>query len=204
MAKRTVRNGRGSADSTASCTTRKVEPNSSAAATSASEAAQPPRRTAERYGTPGPAQVCAWYGPPPVLDRRLHVLLDDERFDRLARLASDRGVSVGALVRRAIDVAYPAGGERRSAARRPSSRPGRARARRWTSCRPKLDELRRRRTGGVIVLDTTVLVYATGAEHPLRAPCRRWCRRWARPAGRHHHRRGHRRAGGGAGPPPPG
>jgi predicted nucleic acid-binding protein len=25
----------------------------------------------------------------------------------------------------------------------------------------------------VIVLDTTVLVYATGAEHPLRAPCRR-------------------------------
>jgi predicted nucleic acid-binding protein len=25
----------------------------------------------------------------------------------------------------------------------------------------------------MIVLDTTVLVYATGAEHPLRAPCRR-------------------------------
>lgn len=24
----------------------------------------------------------------------------------------------------------------------------------------------------MIVLDTTVLVYATGAEHPLRAPCR--------------------------------
>ena len=25
----------------------------------------------------------------------------------------------------------------------------------------------------MILLDTTVLVYATGAEHPLRAPCRR-------------------------------
>ena len=25
----------------------------------------------------------------------------------------------------------------------------------------------------MIILDTTVLVYATGAEHPLRAPCRR-------------------------------
>ena len=25
----------------------------------------------------------------------------------------------------------------------------------------------------MIVLDTTVLVYATGGEHPLRAPCRR-------------------------------
>ena len=24
----------------------------------------------------------------------------------------------------------------------------------------------------MIVLDTTVLVYATGAEHPLRSPCR--------------------------------
>lgn len=25
----------------------------------------------------------------------------------------------------------------------------------------------------MIVLDTTVLVYATGTEHPLREPCRR-------------------------------
>src|SRR5215210_531844 len=86
MAKRTARKGRGSTDSTASCTTRKVEPNSTAAATSASEAVSPPRRTGRRYDTLEPAQVCAWYGPP-VLDRRLHVLLDDERFERLARLA---------------------------------------------------------------------------------------------------------------------
>jgi hypothetical protein len=88
-----------------------------------------------------------WYGPP-VLDRRLHVLLDDERFDRLARLAQDRGVSVGALVRRAIDVAYPAGGERRSAAAAAllEARPGPSPM--LDELRAELDELRRRRTGG--------------------------------------------------------
>ena len=79
-------------------------------------------------------QVCAWYGPP-VLDRRLHVLVDDERFQRLTRLAEERSVSVGALVRRAIDVAYPPGGARRSAAAAAilEARPGPS---------PMLDELR--------------------------------------------------------------
>jgi hypothetical protein len=83
-----------------------------------------------------------------VLDRRLHVLLDDERFDRLARLAQDRGVSVGALVRRAIDIAYPAGGERRSAAAAAllQARPGPSPM--LDELRAELDELRRRRTGG--------------------------------------------------------
>jgi hypothetical protein len=83
-----------------------------------------------------------------VLDRRLHVLLDDERFERLARLAHDRGVSVGALVRRAIDVAYPAGGERRSAAAAAilEARPGPSPL--LDELRAELDELRRRRTGG--------------------------------------------------------
>ena len=83
-----------------------------------------------------------------MLDRRLHVLLDDERFDRLAGLASDRGVSVGALVRRAIDVAYPAGGERRSAAAAAilEARPGPSPM--LDELRAELDELRRRRTGG--------------------------------------------------------
>jgi hypothetical protein len=83
-----------------------------------------------------------------VLDRRLHVLLDDERFERLARLAEARNVSVGALVRRAIDVAYPPGGERRSAAAaaileaRPGPNPM------LDELRDELDQLRRKRTGG--------------------------------------------------------
>ena len=83
-----------------------------------------------------------------MLDRRLHVLLDDERFDRLARLAQDRGMSVGALVRRAIDVAYPPGGERRSAAAAAilEARPGPSPM--LDELRAELDELRRRRTGG--------------------------------------------------------
>jgi hypothetical protein len=70
-----------------------------------------------------------------VLDRRLHVLLDGDRFERLTRLAEERSVSVGALVRRAIDVAYPPGGARRSAAAVAilEARPGPS---------PMLDELR--------------------------------------------------------------
>ncbi|HZB70627.1 MAG TPA: hypothetical protein VE395_00715 [Acidimicrobiales bacterium] len=70
-----------------------------------------------------------------MLDRRLHVLLDDDRFERLSRLANERSVSVGALVRRAIDVAYPPGGARRSAAAAAilEARPGPS---------PMLDELR--------------------------------------------------------------
>jgi len=83
-----------------------------------------------------------------VLDRRLHVLLDGDRFERLARLAEERSVSVGALVRRAIDVAYPPGGERRSAAAAAilEARPGPSPM--LDELRDELDELRRRRTGG--------------------------------------------------------
>ncbi len=51
-----------------------------------------------------------------MLGRRLHVLLDDDRFERLQRLSAERGVSIGSLVRRAVDVAFPIDGERRSAA----------------------------------------------------------------------------------------
>jgi hypothetical protein len=44
-----------------------------------------------------------------LLTRRLQILLDDERYERLERRASETGASVGALVRRAIDETYPAG-----------------------------------------------------------------------------------------------
>lgn len=39
----------------------------------------------------------------PTLNRRLQVLIDDERYGRLERRASDEGISVGEFVRRAID-----------------------------------------------------------------------------------------------------
>jgi hypothetical protein len=55
----------------------------------------------------------------PHLERRLQVLLDDERHRRLVAVAEERGVSVAAVVREAIDrgLANPAG-RRREAARR--------------------------------------------------------------------------------------
>lgn len=43
----------------------------------------------------------------PTLGHRLQVLLDDERYERLRRRADETGVSVGALVRDAIDRAVP-------------------------------------------------------------------------------------------------
>ncbi|MBW3604540.1 MAG: ribbon-helix-helix domain-containing protein [Actinobacteria bacterium] len=43
----------------------------------------------------------------PTLTRRLQVLLDDERVERLQRHADQRGTSVAALIRDAIDLAYP-------------------------------------------------------------------------------------------------
>ncbi len=41
------------------------------------------------------------------MTRRVQVLLDDERYERLASLAEQDGASVGALIRAAIDQAYP-------------------------------------------------------------------------------------------------
>jgi len=43
-----------------------------------------------------------------MLDRRLQVLIDDERYERLQREATRAGAPVGELVRRAIDREYPA------------------------------------------------------------------------------------------------
>lgn len=44
-----------------------------------------------------------------MFNRRLQVLLDEDRFTRLERRSLETGTSVGALVRSAIDDAYPAG-----------------------------------------------------------------------------------------------
>lgn len=51
-----------------------------------------------------------------MLTRRLQVLLDEDRYARLSRQASERGASVATLVREAIDIAFPTIDPRRAAA----------------------------------------------------------------------------------------
>ncbi|MDN5749059.1 MAG: ribbon-helix-helix protein, CopG family [Pseudonocardia sp.] len=51
-----------------------------------------------------------------MLDHRLQILLDEERYQRVASLARARGVSVAAVVRDAIDRGLPSTPARRSAA----------------------------------------------------------------------------------------
>ncbi|HXF97923.1 MAG TPA: hypothetical protein VNJ46_04850 [Gaiellaceae bacterium] len=80
-----------------------------------------------------------------IFERRLQILLDERRYARLAAHARERNVSVGAVVREAIDRLLPAtSAERSSAARRilgaePMPVPDPA------ALREELDELRSRR-----------------------------------------------------------
>ncbi len=54
-----------------------------------------------------------------MLEKRLQVLLDEARWKRLSSYASERNLSVGAVVREALDRSLPASSdERRTAARR--------------------------------------------------------------------------------------
>lgn len=54
-----------------------------------------------------------------MLTRRLQVLIDEERHQRLELEAARRGVAVAVLVREALDAAFPAtAGERRAAGER--------------------------------------------------------------------------------------
>lgn len=48
-----------------------------------------------------------WLAPVATLERRTQILLDEERHRRLSRLAELTGTSIGALIREAIDVAFP-------------------------------------------------------------------------------------------------
>lgn len=52
------------------------------------------------------------------LDRRLQILLDEDRHARLVAVARERGVSVATVVREAIDRGLPAPDARRRAAAR--------------------------------------------------------------------------------------
>ncbi|MGH9069791.1 MAG: antitoxin [Acidimicrobiales bacterium] len=51
-----------------------------------------------------------------MFDRRLQVLIDEDRWVRLEREAGRRGVSLGALVREAIDERFPGDADQRRAA----------------------------------------------------------------------------------------
>ena len=52
-----------------------------------------------------------------MLTRRLQILIDEERYARLERVALKRNVSVAATIREAIDAAYPPDlGEKKRAA----------------------------------------------------------------------------------------
>lgn len=51
-----------------------------------------------------------------MLERRLQILLDEARYQRVAAEAKHRGVSVASVVREAIDRALPASAPRRRAA----------------------------------------------------------------------------------------
>jgi hypothetical protein len=56
------------------------------------------------------------------LDRRLQILIDDARYHRLAVAARERGTSVAAVIRSAIDEAMPQDAEAKRAAWRTISR----------------------------------------------------------------------------------
>src|SRR5208282_1088566 len=53
-----------------------------------------------------------------MLTHRLQLLLDDERYQRVQTLARQRGTSVAAVIREALDRGLPATQRRRSAAAR--------------------------------------------------------------------------------------
>ena len=53
-----------------------------------------------------------------MLTHRLQLLLDDERYQRVQTLAAQRGTSVAAVIREALDRGLPATQRRRSAAAR--------------------------------------------------------------------------------------
>ncbi|GAC1326290.1 MAG: antitoxin VapB7 [Mycobacteriales bacterium] len=52
------------------------------------------------------------------MDRRLQLLLDEERYRRVSSLARERGTSVAAVIREAIDRGLPSPDRRRAAAGR--------------------------------------------------------------------------------------
>lgn len=80
-----------------------------------------------------------------MLDRRLQVLIDEERWGRLEHEAARRRVSVSVLVREAIDESYPSGAAQRRAALRAILEAEPHEVHSPEALRQELDELRSRR-----------------------------------------------------------
>lgn len=81
-----------------------------------------------------------------MLNRRLQVLIDEERQRRLEAEAARRGVPVAVLVREALDAAYPIeADERRAAGRRILDAAPMPLPKDVDALRAELDELRGRR-----------------------------------------------------------
>jgi hypothetical protein len=82
-----------------------------------------------------------------MLERRLQILLDEERYRRVERVARDRGTSVAAVIREAIDRGLPeTPSVRSSAAQRILSAPDMEVPGDPADLRLELDELRARRS----------------------------------------------------------
>jgi hypothetical protein len=81
-----------------------------------------------------------------MLERRLQLLIDEARYRRLAKRAKETNLSVGAVIREAIDRAYPDDGSarRRAAGRRILAAPPMP-APDADELRAELEELRGRR-----------------------------------------------------------
>ncbi len=81
-----------------------------------------------------------------MLERRLQILLDENRYQRVAAEAKHRGVSVASVIREAIDRALPATAPQRQAAgERILSAPDMPVPADPSELRTELDELRGRR-----------------------------------------------------------
>lgn len=78
--------------------------------------------------------------------RRLQVLIEDEQWSRLEAAAAERGASVGAVVREAIDAAVPGGRDERQEAGRSILAAERMPVPHPAALRDELDGLRGRRT----------------------------------------------------------
>ena len=111
-----------------------------------------------------------WYGMH-MYSERTQVLLTPEQLARLKRLAAREGKSVGAVIREAVDAFVGAEPDKRR----------RALEALFAMELPVDDwevmkaEIERYPIPGPVTafVDTAVLMYAVGADHPLREPCRR-------------------------------
>lgn len=79
-----------------------------------------------------------------MLSRRVQILLDEERHERLLAESRRRRLSVGALVREAIDRAYPSDAAKRRAAGRAILAAPRMPAPTFEELKAELDELHSR------------------------------------------------------------